>query len=73
MAEAAAPSDSLVFGRRVQIYLLTYVHQRSDVFIISISLILSGFRQKTTVRSIFTLPWEGNQKSLDFGDVLWLE
>jgi len=24
LAEAAAPSDSLVFGRRVQIYLLTY-------------------------------------------------
>jgi len=25
LAEAAAPSDSLVFGRRVQIYLLTYL------------------------------------------------
>jgi len=24
LAEAAAPSDSLVFGRRIQIYLLTY-------------------------------------------------
>ena len=28
LAEAAAPSDSLVFGRRVQIYLLTYSRSR---------------------------------------------
>jgi len=27
LAEAAAPSESLVFGRRVQIYLLTYLRE----------------------------------------------